>query len=81
MLSTFKKLTSIAIIFAALELLLNSPPFREIENYIANRNPASATSDNGTLHQKSSRPPAVPRKKSPAQNFDVVVYGDEVPGI
>jgi len=81
MLSTFKKLASIAIIFAALKLLVNSPPFREIENYIANRNPASATLDNGTLHQKSSSPPPVPRQKSPEQNFDVVVYGDEVPGI
>jgi hypothetical protein len=81
MLSTFKKLASIAIIFAALELLLNYPPFREIENYIANRDPASATLDTETLHQKSSSPPPVPRKKSPAQNFDVVVYGDEVPGI
>ena len=81
MLSTFKKLASIAIIFAAIELLLNYPSFRKIENYIANRNPASATLDTETLHQKSSSPPAVPRKKSPEQNFDVVVYGDEVPGI
>src|SRR4028119_777089 len=81
MLSTFKKLASIAIIFAALKLLVNSPPFREIENYIANRNPASATLDNETLQQKSSSQPPGPRKKSPQQTFDVVVYGDEVPGI
>ena len=73
MLSTFKKLASIAIIFAAIELLLNYPSFRKIENYIANRNPASATLDTETLHQKSSSPPPVPRKKSPEQNFDVVV--------
>ncbi|MBW3587030.1 MAG: FAD-dependent oxidoreductase [Cyanobacteria bacterium 0813] len=81
MLSTFKKLASIAIIFAALELLLNSPPFREIKNYIANRAPASATLDAGTLQQKPSSPPPVLPKKSPEQKFDVVVYGDEVPGI
>ncbi|MCZ0899340.1 FAD-dependent oxidoreductase, partial [Microcoleus sp. HI-ES] len=81
MLSTFKKLASIAIIFAALKLLLNYPPFTEIENYIANRDPASATLDNGNLQQKSSSPPPVTPKKSPEQPFDVVVYGDEVPGI
>src|SRR6476469_10479813 len=72
MLSTFKKLASIAIFFIALKLLLNYPPFRE---------PASATLDNATLHQRTSSPPPVPPKKAPEQKFDVVVYGDEVPGI
>ena len=56
MLSTFKKLASIAIIFAALKLLLNYPPFRKIENYIANRDPASATLDAGTLPAKIQQP-------------------------
>ncbi len=78
---TFKKLASIAIFFVAVKILVDSPQFQQSANDITHRNPASATSDTETLRQKSSSPPAAEPHKSPDRNFDIVVYGDEVPGI
>jgi len=77
---TFKKLASIAIFFVAVKILVDSPQFQQAANDITHRNPASATSDTETLRQKASSPAAA-SQTSPDQKFDVVVYGDEVPGI
>ena len=78
---TFKKLASIAIFFVAVKILVDSPQFQQAANDITHRNPASATSDTETLRQKASSPAATASQTSPEQKFDVVVYGDEVPGI
>jgi len=78
---TFKKLASIAIFFVAVKILVDSPQFQQAANDITHRNPASATSDTETLRQKASSPAAAEPQISPDQKFDVVVYGDEVPGI
>ncbi|MCC3436255.1 FAD-dependent oxidoreductase [Microcoleus sp. PH2017_05_CCC_O_A] len=78
---TFKKLAAIAIFFVAVKILVDSGHFQQAANDITHRNPASATSDTETIRQKSSSPPAAEPHKSPDQKFDVVVYGDEVPGI
>ena len=78
---TFKKLASIAIFFVAIKLLVDSPQFQQAANDITHRNPASATSDTETLRQKASSPAAASPQTSADRKFDVVVYGDEVPGI
>ena len=78
---TFKKLASIAIFFVVIKLLVDSPQFQQAANDITHRNPASATSDTETLQHQSSSQPAASPQISPEQKFDVVVYGDEVPGI
>ncbi|WP_293124818.1 FAD-dependent oxidoreductase [Microcoleus sp. bin38.metabat.b11b12b14.051] len=78
---TFKKLASIAIFFVVIKLLVDSPQFQKAANDITHRNPANATSDTETLRQKASSPATTEPQKSPDQKFDVVVYGDEVPGI
>jgi hypothetical protein len=79
--STFKKLASIAIFFVAVKILVDSGHFQKAANDITHRNPASATSDTETLRHKSSSPTAASPQTSADRKFDVVVYGDEVPGI
>ncbi len=79
--STFKKLASIAIFFVAVKILVDSGQFQKAANDITHRNPASATSDTETLRHKSSSPTAASPQTSADRKFDVVVYGDEVPGI
>ncbi|MCU0544167.1 MAG: FAD-dependent oxidoreductase [Oscillatoriaceae cyanobacterium Prado104] len=81
MLSNFKTLASIALLFVAAKLLVDSPYFKDVKSSIAHRNEASATSDTATLRQQTTSKPAKSSQISPYQKFDVVVYGDEVPGI
>ncbi|NJM61410.1 MAG: FAD-dependent oxidoreductase [Oscillatoriales cyanobacterium RU_3_3] len=81
MLPTFKKLIAIAIFFAALKLVVDFPYFKEVKSSIAHRNLANATSDTETLRQTATNKPPASPQTSPYQKFDVVVYGDEVPGI
>ncbi|MBE9124100.1 FAD-dependent oxidoreductase [Tychonema sp. LEGE 07199] len=78
---TFKKLAAIAIFFVAVKVLVDSPYFKEAKSSIAHRNEASATLDPPNLRQTATnKPPAAPLT-SVDRNFDIVVYGDEVPGI
>ncbi|PSB47394.1 FAD-dependent oxidoreductase [filamentous cyanobacterium Phorm 6] len=78
---TFKKLAAIAIFFVAVKVLVDSPYFKEAKSSIAHRNEASATLDPPNLRQTAgNKPPAAP-PTSVDRNFDIVVYGDEVPGI
>jgi FAD dependent oxidoreductase len=78
---TFKKLAAIAIFFVAVKILVDSPQFQQAANDIAHRNQASATLDTESLRQTTAnKPPAAPQT-SVDRNFDIVVYGDEVPGI
>lgn len=78
---TFKKLAAIAIFFVAIKVVVDSPYFKETKDSIAHRNQASATLDTESLRQTAThQPPAAPQTP-PERNFDIVVYGDEVPGI
>ncbi len=81
MLPTFKKLAAIAIFFVAIKVLVDSPYFKDVKSSIAHRNEASATSDTDSLRQTAANKPPAAHPTSADRNFDVVVYGDEVPGI
>lgn len=78
---TFKKLAAIAIFFVAVKVLFDSPYFKETKDSIAHRNQANATSDTESLRQTTIHKPSATSQTSVDRNFDVVVYGDEVPGI
>ncbi|WP_341735210.1 FAD-dependent oxidoreductase [Microcoleus sp. CAWBG640] len=81
MLPTFKKLAAIAIFFVAIKLLVDSPYFKETKDSIAHRNEASATLDPPSLRQTATNKPPAAAQTPVDRNFDIVVYGDEVPGI
>jgi FAD dependent oxidoreductase len=81
MLPTFKKLAAIAIFFVAIKVLVDSPYFKDVKSSIAHRNEASATLDTESLRQTAANKPATASQTPVDRNFDVVVYGDEVPGI
>jgi FAD dependent oxidoreductase len=81
MLPTFKKLAAIAIFFVAIKLLVDSPYFKETKDSIAHRNQASATLDTESLRQTTVHKPSAASQTSVDRNFDIVIYGDEVPGI
>ena len=78
---TFKKLAAIAIFFVALKVLVDSPYFKDVKSSIAHRNQASATLDTPSLRQTATNKPSTAAQTPADRNFDVVVYGDEVPGI
>lgn len=78
---TFKKLAAIAIFFVAVKVLVDSPYFKEAKSSIAHRNEASATLDPPNLRQTATNKPPAAHPTSVDRNFDIVVYGDEVPGI
>ncbi|MEG4013875.1 MULTISPECIES: FAD-dependent oxidoreductase [unclassified Microcoleus] len=78
---TFKKLAAIAIFFVAVKVLVDSPYFKEAKSSIAHRNEASATLDPPNLRQTAANKPPAAHPTSVDRNFDIVVYGDEVPGI
>lgn len=78
---TFKKLATIAIFFVAVKVLVDSPYFKEAKSSIAHRNEASATLDPPNLRQTAANKPPAAHPTSVDRNFDIVVYGDEVPGI
>ncbi len=78
---TFKKLAAIAIFFVAIKVLVDSPYFKDVKSSIAHRNEASATLDTPSLRQTAANKPPAAAQTPADRNFDVVVYGDEVPGI
>ncbi|MBE9186559.1 FAD-dependent oxidoreductase [Microcoleus sp. LEGE 07076] len=78
---TFNKLAAIAIFFVVVKVLVDSPYFKEAKSSIAHRNEASATLDPPNLRQRATNKPPAAHPTSGDRNFDIVVYGDEVPGI
>ena len=81
MLPTFKKLAAIALFFVAIKVLADSPYFKDVKSSIAHRNQASATLDTESLRQTAVHKPPAAHPTPVDRNFDIVVYGDEVPGI
>ncbi|HLO49616.1 MAG TPA: FAD-dependent oxidoreductase [Kamptonema sp.] len=71
MLPNLKKIGGIIVFLIALKLLIGSQYIRQASNYIQKTSQANATVE---THIPTPTPPVY-------QNFDVVVYGDEIPGI
>ena len=79
MLPNLKKIGGIILFFITLKLLIDSQYIRQASNYILKTNQASATLETHIntpkLPETATQTPVI------YQNYDVVVYGDEVPGV
>ncbi|MGE5659224.1 MAG: FAD-dependent oxidoreductase [Actinomycetota bacterium] len=78
--STAKKLGGIIILCVGLKLFIDSQFIKQIAGTLLKTNQASATVQTNIL-SNSLATPASSSQPTSYQNYDVVIYGDEVPGV